>query len=248
MARKGKGGGGELLTLKEVGERTGISMPSLLRYKKEHQARIPSVGKGRTQRYPVAALEVFEEIKRENLSKRGRPKGPGPARGRGAAAKPAGGGRRKAAAAADDRAEGGGGELLTLTEIGERTGISYPTLRRYADEHADRIPSEGEGRRRRYRPEAVAVFQEIRGGSRPGRKPAGGRRQAEGGGEAPRTSAKSAAGGRRPAGGGQRDAGSAELDRRLADLQGRQDRLRLDLERAFAVLQKPVEAKVSWSR
>jgi predicted DNA-binding transcriptional regulator AlpA len=247
VARKGKGGGGELLTLKEVGERTGISMPSLLRYKKEHQARIPSVGEGRTQRYPVAALAVFEEIKRENLSKRGRPKGPGPARGRGAAAKSAGGGRRKAAAAGD-RAEGGGGELLTLTEVGERTGISYPTLRRYADEHADRIPSEGEGRRRRYRPEAVAVFQEIRGGSRPGRKPVGGRRQAKEGGEVARPGSSSAAGGRRPAGGGQRDGGSGELDRRLADLQGRQDRLRLDLERAFAVLQKPVEAKVSWSR
>src|SRR5690606_28132438 len=53
--------GGELLTLTEVANRTGISMPTLQRYKKEYQDRIPSVGRGRKQRYPASALGVFEE-------------------------------------------------------------------------------------------------------------------------------------------------------------------------------------------
>ena len=48
-------------------------MPTLLRYKKAYQRRIPAVGKGRTQRYPASALKVFKEIKKENLAKRGRP-------------------------------------------------------------------------------------------------------------------------------------------------------------------------------
>jgi hypothetical protein len=48
----------DLLTLSEVSKRTKISMPTLQRYKKEYQRRIPSTGKGRKQRYPVEALEV----------------------------------------------------------------------------------------------------------------------------------------------------------------------------------------------
>ena len=61
-----------LLTLSEVSKRTKISMPTLQRYKKEYQGRIPSVGKDRKQRYPVEALEVVQAIKQENLAKRGR--------------------------------------------------------------------------------------------------------------------------------------------------------------------------------
>ena len=82
-----------LLTLTEVSERTGISMPTLQRYKKEFQDRIPSVGKGRKQRYPADSLDVFQEIKKENIKKRGRPKKSGGGKTKSS------GGRKKAAAA-----------------------------------------------------------------------------------------------------------------------------------------------------
>lgn len=62
-------------------------------------------------------------------------------------------------------------ELLTLTEIHERTGISYPTLIRYTRQHLDRIPHHGKGRARRYPEEAVAAFSRIRLESRRGRPP-----------------------------------------------------------------------------
>lgn len=136
----------KLLTLSEVSTRTNISMPTLQRYKKLYQDRIPSVGEGRKQRYPLSALPVFKELKKENLKRRGRP-----------------------------RAEAGGanGNLITLSEVGRRTGISYPTLLRYVKLHLDRIPHEGEGRSRRYPASAVRIFQEIRAGSKRGRKAAG---------------------------------------------------------------------------
>jgi DNA-binding transcriptional MerR regulator len=144
--KKNAANASDLLTLTDVSERTGISMPTLLRYKKEHQDRIPSVGEGRTQRYPEDALPVFEQIKQENLSKRGRPRKSG----------------AKNPAAAKPTPEPARSDLLTLTEVSERTGISYPTLSRYVKLHGDQIPYEGEGRRRRYHPEAVAVFNRLR--------------------------------------------------------------------------------------
>lgn len=148
----------ELLTLTEVSERTGISMPTLGKYKRNHQERIPSVGEGRSQRYPIDALEVFEKIKRENLKKRGR-----------------------RTVSRPEEEDGGDEELLPLTEIARRTNISYSTLRKYAEEHDEQIPSEGQGRRKRYHPEAVEVFQEIYGDGRPGPgKKSAPRRQAGG--------------------------------------------------------------------
>src|SRR5262245_14120942 len=66
--------GDKLYTLSEISQRTGISMPTLQRYKKTYQDRIPSVGQGRKQRYPENALPVFDEIKNENAGKRGRPR------------------------------------------------------------------------------------------------------------------------------------------------------------------------------
>jgi DNA-binding transcriptional MerR regulator len=150
-----RGGAGEaLLTLTEVSKRTGISMPTLQKYKRTQQERIPSVGRGRKQRYPEAALAAFEEIKQENLKRRGRPAKRGARQSR----KPAAG-------------AGGAGGLLSLAEISRRTKISYPTLLRYQKLYADRIPSRGRGRTRRYPEEAVSVFQEIRAGSRRGRRP-----------------------------------------------------------------------------
>jgi excisionase family DNA binding protein len=208
-------GDAKLYTLSEISQRTGISMPTLQRYKKLYQARIPAVGKGRKQRYPESALPVFDEIKNENAGRRGRPRkdaaaarpaapaarrrgraaakpagrpaaktaakpaakrGPGrpPAARRGrppAAAKATGRRGRKAAQPASKRRAAGGGNLLTLTEISEQTGISYPTLVRYVRLHSNRLPHEGKGRARRFHPEAVEVFRQLRSESgRGGRK------------------------------------------------------------------------------
>jgi DNA-binding transcriptional MerR regulator len=201
--RATNGGGSDVLTLSEVSTRTKISMPTLQRYKKEYQNRLPSVGQGRKQRYPVEALEVFKAIKQENVGRRGRPRkdAGAPRRRKAAAGKGARRGRKPAAARAAKPARGrraaGGGGLLTLTEIGKRTGISYPTLVRYVKLYLKRLPHEGRGRRRRFHRDAVAVFQELRGLSGRGRR-AGGRR-AKGGRKAavgrPRAAAKAAGGG-----------------------------------------------------
>lgn len=197
----------KLYTLSEISTQTGISMPTLQRYKKTYQDRLPSVGKGRKQRYPERALPVFEEIKTENAGRRGRPRKdasapraerpaaskrrPGRPAKTSAAAKRAAGGRKATAAKAPARAaaatrggrktaaaatgRGGSakksGNLLTLTQISETTGISYPTLVRYVRVHADRLPSEGKGRARRFYPQAVDVFRQLRQESgRGGRK------------------------------------------------------------------------------
>ena len=52
-----------LYTLTSVSKTTGISMPTLQKYKKLYEHRIPSAGKGRKQRYPEEALAVFQAIK-----------------------------------------------------------------------------------------------------------------------------------------------------------------------------------------
>jgi hypothetical protein len=156
-------------------------MPTLQRYKKLYQARIPSVGKGRKQRYPAHSLAVFEEIKVENIGKRGRPRKDAsaakPARkaAKATTRKPASGRRpkastRKAKAAASAPSTG----LLTLTEISRRTGISYPTLTRYVKKYGSQLKSEGVGRARRFYEEAVDVFNTLRSSSRRG----GGRKKA----------------------------------------------------------------------
>ena len=142
------------LTLTEVSKRTGISMPTLQRYKKEYQKRLQTVGKGRTQRYKVESLETFKKIKEENLKKRGRPRKSAPA----------------AAAKAAPRAAAAPEGLISLSEIGRRTGISYPTLLRYVRLHGDRIPSHGTGRKRRFPVEAVPIFSQLRKESRRGRR------------------------------------------------------------------------------
>ncbi len=213
----------KLYTLSEISQRTGISMPTLQRYKKMYQSRIPAEGKGRKQRYPEESLPVFAQLRDENASRRGRPRkdasaarpaasgaaggrgrgrkaaapaaAPAAKRGRGrkAAAKPAakpaaskrggaargtrGAGGRKAAAS------GGRSNLLTLGQVSEQTGISYPTLVRYVRLHSNRLPSEGTGRSRRFHPEAVPVFNQLRSESgRGGRKPAAAKKAPRGAG------------------------------------------------------------------
>lgn len=84
-----------------------------------------------------------------------------------------GGGRRKRGAAQAAAGSGDGGGMLTLSEIGERLGIPYPTVARYASQFEDMIPHQGKGRNRRFPPEAVAVFERIRRESKPGRPPKG---------------------------------------------------------------------------
>ncbi|HVT15741.1 MAG TPA: helix-turn-helix domain-containing protein [Thermoanaerobaculia bacterium] len=84
-------------TLSEVSQRTGISMPTLQRYKKLYQNRIPSAGTGRKQRYPEHALPVFEELRRENAGRRGRPRKNASAAPSARSAPSAGSGRRAAA-------------------------------------------------------------------------------------------------------------------------------------------------------
>ncbi len=126
-------------------------MATAQRYKKLYQDRIPSEGEGRKQRYPVAAVKVFNALKKERASKRR-------------------GGGRKLSPKKPARAAASGAALLTLSSIGEQTGISYPTLQRYVKLFGDRIPHEGVGRKRRYHPDSVAVFRQLRAESKPGRK------------------------------------------------------------------------------
>jgi hypothetical protein len=257
----------KLFTLSDISSKTGISMPTLQRYKKLYQGRIPSVGSGRKQRYPDSALPVFDEIRNENIGRRGRPRKDASAAA--ASATPArrgratGSGRKAAAETPATRGRGPGrparrpgrpagkratvpaaptavekpaarrgrppgsksknkgtagtgasgtsgaseksGNLMTLTQISKQTGISYPTLVRYVRLHSDRLPHEGKGRARRFYPQAVDVFRELRqesgrGGRKPGR-PAGSGRAAAGrgagaaaGGAAGRAAASAASG------------------------------------------------------
>ncbi len=161
------------LTLTEVSKRTKISMPTLQRYKKLYQDRIPSKGEGRKQRYPKEALAVFNQLKKENISRRGRPRKNAPPRPTAApAAKKSAAPKRgrkpaKKTAAKKSSAEG----LLTLTQVSKMTGISYPTLLRYVKSNLKGIPHTGTGRARRYKPDAVAVFKDMRSKSKRGRKP-----------------------------------------------------------------------------
>ncbi len=136
----------KLLTLGELAQRAGVSMSTVNRYKKHHAERIPSEGEGRRMRYPLTAVKAIRQINRELAGNRGN--------------------RKKKAPAA--RADSGAPDLLTLTSIREQTGISYPTLQRYVKLYLEQIPHEGEGRKRRYHPDSVAVFRQLRAESRRG--------------------------------------------------------------------------------
>ena len=196
-----------LLTLSEVSRRTRISMPTLQKYKKRYAARIPSVGLGRRQRYPLASLAVFQQLREEGLSRRGR------RRKVATSARPAG------RAAASGVPEG----LLSLQQIRSETGISYPTLLRYAKLYLDRIPHVGTGKRRRYPRQAVDVFRELRRSSTRGRKPA--------------QPALLGAPARVAAIGG-------DLDRRLGRLEGSQRALERQIRELTKLLRRPMELTI----
>jgi predicted DNA-binding transcriptional regulator AlpA len=162
---RGGKGNGKLYTLTEVSNLTGISMPTLQRYKKDYQDRIPSEGRGRTQRYPQEALDIFTLLKEENMKRRGRPRKnavPDEAQ-RKRGGRPRAVPRVEKAAANDDT-------LLTLKQIEDMTGISYPTLLRYVKTNISRIPHVGSGRKRRFPPQAVNEFKILREESRRGRR------------------------------------------------------------------------------
>lgn len=200
----------KLLTMSEVSRRTGISMPTLQKYKKEHQDRIPSEGEGRKQRYPLAALPVFQKLKEEGLARRGggRKKG-GKKKATTRARTKTRTGRRKA---------GGDADLLSLQRIREITGISYPTLLRYVKLHLDRIPHVGEGRRRRYPHEAVEVFRQIRSESPRGRKPKGSKK----------ATAKARAG------------SDGKLAKKIAELQRSQAQLERQVRELKELIKRPI--------
>lgn len=218
---------GKLYTLSEVSEKTGISMPTLQRYKKQFQSRIPSVGKGRRQRYPEEALPVFEQIKEENIARRGRPRKSETKRAgrRTPPAKRRGASRPVAAA---QPAAAGGEELLTLTEVAKRAKISYPTAVRYVKSHASEIPHEGKGRRRRFYPEAVEVVKRLRKETSRGRK-AGARKTASTRGRGrPKVSAAAEGGGL-----------PQQAEKRINDLERSYARLEKKLNSLVEKLKKP---------
>lgn len=223
--------GPKLYTLTELAKETGLSLPTLQRYKKKYQSRISSVGEGRTQRYPKRAIAQVEKLKKENQAKRGRPRkrAAGKKRRKAATAKRAvkrSARKRKTAAGrrprktrrAPARAKGG---LLTLSEIGRRTGISYPTLVRYVKLHLDQIPHHGQGRKRRYPAAAVAVFKRLRAASRRGRPRAG----------TGRTAAPGAGGG-------------AALARRIRKLEQAHREIGKSLRRIDGLLRKPLRVSI----
>lgn len=220
--------GDRVYTLSEVSRLTKISMPTLQRYKKSYQERIPSQGEGRRQRYPHEALEVFQEIKKENISRRGRPRKEGsqeskPRRGPG---RPKGSGKKRSARKAPTESATSDSNLLTLTRVGELTGISYPTLVRYVKLHGDEIPYEGRGRKRRFHPEAVEVFRRLRAQSPKGRK--------KGSKAKPRaTTSRAESGG-----------DSSAMSSRLKALERSHARLEKQLDELVRALKKPVKISV----
>lgn len=185
-------------------------MPTLQKYKKQHAGLIPSVGEGRRQRYKRAALQVFKGLKKESLARRGR-------------------GQRRAVAAAPKAVAQSKGRraqrqdgLLSLQQIQKLTGISYPTLLRYVKLHLAKLAHVGSGRTRRYKPEAVAVFRELRQQSPRGRRAA-----------SPGISASTGDGG-----------GSRSMDRRLAGLEKSQAAIERQLREITRMLQRPLSLTV----
>jgi hypothetical protein len=60
-----------LYTLTEMAERAGISLASLSKYVKAYPDRIPSQIVGKMRKFPAEATAVFQQIKAENLGRRG---------------------------------------------------------------------------------------------------------------------------------------------------------------------------------
>lgn len=194
-----------MLSLVEVAKETGIPMPILLRYKREHPARVASTGSGSQQRFPEEALEIFLAIHRDeaetsDLPRRGgaglfslprlrkrrsdraqeedemAKKASKPKPEKSPASKKRAASRPSADAKPETSNQDAGEPLLSLQEVSKEMGIPYPTLARYMQRLGDRIPHVGKGRKRRFPPEALEVFRTIRDNSHPGRPPKGGQK------------------------------------------------------------------------
>lgn len=195
------GGERRLYSLVEVAQETGIPMPILLRYKREHPDRVPSEGSGSQQRFPEEAFHALREIQREESETRDLPRRGGfgllslprlrkqvrpsdeemedlTAAEAEAATEPAPVSEKPAPTRKAAAASTATGDMLSLVEISERLDIPYPTLARYASQYGDRIPHQGKGRGRRFPLEAIDVFRQIRKESRPGRPPKAKKQQA----------------------------------------------------------------------
>lgn len=300
--RKTDRGGTELRTfsLMEVAQETGIAMPILLRYKREHPDLIPSEGSGSQQRFPEEAFAIFTEIHRKESEQRDLPRRGGfgllslprvrrrreapadetettapatepadlveptqtasrtetadeaPAAPAAAVEPPPEPQPAVAAAAvtpdedaapADEAVRAtipAGSATLTLKAISDELGIAYPTIARYATKHEERIPHVGEGRKRRFPPEAIDVFRQIRAESKPGRPPKAKteRKRAAAAPVAPRpaaTGAPIAAAPTRP---------PADLMQRIEYLERRQQQLETMVRSLREELERPVTAIV----
>ena len=139
-------------------------MPTAAKYKKNHQDRIPSEGKGRKQRFHPEAVAVFQEIYEENVSSRGGAASPSKKKAKGERKRK---GRKKESKSKSRRSRAKSSarsDLMPLTQVAEAAGVSYPTAQNYVKKHLDRIPHEGKGRTRKYPPAAVdavkAIYQE----------------------------------------------------------------------------------------
>ncbi len=80
-----------------------------------------------------------------------------------------------AVAAGDDPWEQANQRLYTLTEMAERTDTSLASLSKYMKDHPDRVPSQMVGKMRKFPPEAVDAFRQIKLENL-GRRVSGGRR------------------------------------------------------------------------
>lgn len=215
----------KLLTLSEVSKRTGISMPTLQKYKKQHADQIPSEGEGRKQRYYVESLDVFRRLKEEGLKRRGRKAGSSQGKKKKAKTSKKRSSTKKKTSrkkSKSSKSKGGESDLLSLQQIMRETGISYPTLLRYVKLYLDQIPHVGSGRTRRYKPEAVEVFRELRANSKRGRKP--------------KSASAAKRGSSRAASSGDRD-----LSKRIAQL----ERAHTSLEKQLADLVKVLRAPMT---
>lgn len=263
---------GRLYSLVEVAQETGIPMPILLRYKREQPDRVPSEGSGSQQRFPVEAFDVLRQIQKEESEGRDLPRRggfgllslprlrrhPRPADDEVATAEAAATEAAGPAPATEPPTTGTlssdpsststhSSELLSLVDISRQVDIPYPTLARYATQYGDRIPHRGEGRNRRFPPAAVAIFEQIRKESKPGRPPKAKRQQAAAAATPgpPRASvARPAPEPAAPAAPRPGAADEAQLARRIATLEESQRRLEEQIRELLATLSKPASVTV----
>lgn len=183
----------------EVVKMLGMAPITLRSILEEHGMEVERAGDGPRAPFTAAGVEKLRELRATRKKPRGRAaakakqarmtdrrklaeKADVPRRGKGTrvvthrvAETRAGGPKRRSkplpevvtvAATPAERPTG----TLSLKDIERATGVSYPTLMRYAKDHAEKLPSIEVGSRRYYLPEAIDVVRELRSRSRAGRK------------------------------------------------------------------------------